>query len=108
MFREGLIEDLGGDESLSAQQVAVIELAVIDRTLLMMIDGFLFGKHNPDNPVSNLINKRNRTLYPIVRQRQQIADALTARLAKLGFERQTKVYDLGEYVVEQYGEASEE
>jgi hypothetical protein len=107
-FREGLIADLGGEDNLSAQQMAVVELAVIDRTLLMLIDGFVFGQRDPDNPLSNVLNKRNRTLYPIILQRQQIADALTNRLARLGLDRRAKVYDLDEYVVDQYGEASDE
>ncbi len=102
-FRDELMEDLGGEESLSAQQRAIVEQVCVDRILLALIDGFIFGRADPGNPLANVLNKRDRKLYPIVSQRQQIADALTSRLVRLGLKRQAvEAYDLDSYVQENY------
>ena len=37
-------------------------------------------------------------------ERQQLADSLARYMGQLGLERRTKVYDLNDYVVENYGE----
>ena len=84
------------------------ELAARTKVLLDGVDAWLFGKPTKHEGSTRLFSKRDRKLYPIVRQRQALADSLARYMGMLGLERRAKVYDLGEYVVEQYGEATEE
>jgi hypothetical protein len=100
-WRDSLIEDLGGDDQVSAQQFTVLELAARTKVLLDGIDAWLFEQ-------PSLVNKRDRKLFAVVKERQQLADSLARYMSMLGLERRAKVYDLGEYVVDQYGEASDE
>jgi len=96
-WREQLIEDLGGIEQVSAQQLTVVELAARTKILLDGIDAWLFEQ-------PSLVNKRDRKLFAVVKERQQLADSLARYMSMLGLERRSQVYDLGDYVVETYGE----
>jgi len=107
-WRDALIEDLGGDEHVSTQQLTVIELAARTKVLLDGVDAWLFGQPTKHEGSSRLYSKRDRKLYPIVRQRQALADSLARYMAMLGLERRAKVHDLDEYVVDQYGDGSDE
>ncbi len=100
-WRDSLIEDLGGEGQVSAQQLTVLELAARTKVLLDGIDAWLFEQ-------PSLVNKRDRKLFAVVKERQALADSLARYMGMLGLERRAKVYDLGEYVVDQYGEASDE
>jgi hypothetical protein len=107
-WRDALVEDLGGEEQVSTQQLTVIELAARTKVLLDGVDAWLFGQPTKHEGATRLFSKRDRKLYPIVRQRQALADSLARYMGQLGLDRRAKVHDLDEYVVEQYGEASEE
>ena len=96
-WREDLVADLGGQDAISTQQVAVIDLATKTKLLLDSIDAWLLTQ-------PSLVNKRNRSLIPVVRERQQLADALARYLGQLGLERKAKPRkSLASYVVEKYG-----
>ena len=75
-----LERDLGGD--LSAQKSTIVELACRTRLLVDGCDAFIMQ--------NGAISKRKRALYPIVMQRQQLADALARYLSMLGLERAPK------------------
>jgi hypothetical protein len=96
-WREQLIDDLGGIEQVSAQQLTVLELAARTKILLDGIDAWLFEQ-------PSLINKRERRLFAVVKERQQLADSLARYMGQLGLERRGKIYDLSDYVVENYSE----
>jgi hypothetical protein len=99
-WRSELIDDLGGQEVVSTQQVAVIDLAVKTKLLLDSVDAWLLIQ-------PSLVNARRRALLPVVLQRQQLADGLARYLAQLGLERRAKkVADLKDYLAEQYGNAN--
>ena len=83
-WRADLIEDLGGDDVISTQRVALIELAVRSKLLLDSIDTWLLTQ-------PTLVNVRKRSLIPIVLQRQTLADGLARYLTQLGLERRHKV-----------------
>jgi hypothetical protein len=83
-WRRELIDDLGGDENISAQQRAIIDLAVKNKLILDSIDRWIFQQ-------ASLIDKRKRALLPVVRERQSIANALAEYMDRLGLERQHKV-----------------
>ena len=83
-WRADLIADLGGDDTISTQRVALIDLAVKSKLLLDSIDTWLLTQ-------PTLVNVRKRSLIPIVLQRQTLADGLARYLTQLGLERRHKV-----------------
>lgn len=86
-WRRELIADLGGDDAISTQQLAVVDLAVKSKVLLDSIDAWLLSQHS-------LINARKRSVIPVVLQRQQLADGLAKYMSTLGLERRVKVKSL--------------
>jgi len=82
-WRGELIADLGGQDTISAQQQTLIELAVRTKLLVDSIDAWLLQQ-------GSLVNARKRTVYPVVLQRQQLADGLARYLSQLGLERRAK------------------
>ncbi len=75
-----LIADLGG--VVSVQEVAVIDLATRTRLMLESVDRWLLQQ-------PSLVNKSRRQLFPVVLQRQQLADSLARYMTTLGLERRT-------------------
>jgi hypothetical protein len=68
-WRAAIIGDLGGEDTISAMQRAVVDLATRTYLLLESVDRFLLEQ-------PSLVNKSRRQVYPAVLQRQQLADAL--------------------------------
>jgi hypothetical protein len=100
-WRAELVRDLGGHDALSTQQHALVELLCRQKLLLESIDAWLLTQ-------PSLVNARKRTLLPVVRERQQVADALAKYLAQLGMGRQAKpVEDLGLYLARRAAEQPE-
>jgi hypothetical protein len=91
-WKADLVRDLGGD--VSTQQAAVIDLAVRTKLLLDSVDAWLLVQ-------PKLVNSRKKALFPAVRERQVLADALARYMGQLGLERKAKdVPDLQTYLVE--------
>lgn len=101
-WRHELEQDLGGAAVISAQMAAVIDLAATSKLLLDSVDRYLLE-------LPSLVNKRRRSLFAVVLQRQQLADALSRYMAQLGLERRRPaVKSLDDYVRERYGARSDE
>ena len=83
-WRADLTQDLGGEDAVSTQQSALVDLAVKSKLLLDSVDAWLLTQ-------DTLINKRKRSLLPVVLQRQTLADGLARYLSQLGLERRHKV-----------------
>ena len=98
-WRADLIRDLGGDAS--TQQLALVDLAVKSKLLLDSIDTWLLTQ-------PTLVNKRKKSLLPVVRERQQLADGLAKYLAMLGLERRSREVSLQDYVKSKYGKEQTE
>jgi hypothetical protein len=78
-------------------QRAVVEVATRTYLLLESVDRFLLEQ-------SSLVNKSRRQVYPVVLQRQQLADALARYMNQLGLERRAReVPTLGEYLASKGG-----
>jgi hypothetical protein len=93
-WRGELIRDLGGIEGISAQRMALVELATRTRALLDHADAYLLAQ-------PSIINRRRKALLPIVQQRQQLADSLARLLGQLGLERVPKpIKSLQEHIAE--------
>ena len=98
-WREDLIADLGGPEAVSTQQAAVVDLAVKTKLMLDSIDAWLLTQ-------PPLVDRRRRAVLPVVRERQQLADALARYMAQLGLERRPRpVPTLDQYLAQRYGMA---
>lgn len=78
-----LVASLGGREVLSAQQIIMIDMVVKDRLAIESIETWLAGQ-------PPLVNKRRRSLYPVVQQLSQLKDGMTRRLIALGLERRSR------------------
>jgi hypothetical protein len=87
VWRAEWVADLGGEAELTTQKRAVIELALRTRLILDSVDNWLLQQ-------PSLVNKSARALFPVVLQRQQLADALVRYLTQLGLER--KAHDAGD------------
>ena len=94
-WRRELIADLGGD--ISTQQDAIVDLAVKSKLLLDSIDVWLLTQES-------LVNKRKKTLIPVVKERQAIADGLARYVAMLGLERRVRQKSLDEILSEERDE----
>ena len=93
-WQAAVIYDLGGEDNISAMQRSVIELATKTHLMLSSIDQWMLEQ-------PSLINRSKRQLFPIVLQRQQIADALARYMNTLGLEKKSKtVTTIGEYIEE--------
>lgn len=82
-WRGALVQDLGGEGSLSTQQSYIVELTCRLRLMLDSIDAWLLAQ-------PSLINKQRRQLYPVVQQRTALADSLVKSLETLGLKRQAR------------------
>lgn len=90
-WRDQLISDLGGQEAVSTQQRAIINVAVKTKLLLDSVDAWLLQQ-------PSLINLRKRAVHPAILQRQQLADSLIRAMVQLGLERKAKVLSLSDYL----------
>ena len=97
-WRRELVADLGGEDSISAQQRALVELAARTRLYVDSLDAWIMEQ-------PSLVNARKRAVHPILLQRQQLADALARYMTALGLERKSKgVMDLKSYLAERGGD----
>jgi hypothetical protein len=88
-WRLELVADLGGEDAISTQQAALIELAVRNKLMIDTVDNWILAQ-------PSLVNKSKRAVLPVVLQRCQLADGLAKYLAMLGLERRHKVKTLQE------------
>jgi hypothetical protein len=96
-WRADLVNDLGGPAAVSVQQQAIVDLCVREKLMVDSLDTWIVQQ-------PTLINKRSRSVLPVVRERTQIADALARHLASLGLERRKPpAEDLATYLRRRYG-----
>jgi hypothetical protein len=79
-FRDELVAALGGDAKLSPQQRKLIDLAARTSLYLDHLDAWLTEQ-------KTLINRRSRSVLPVLLQRQTLAEHLARLLDKLGLDR---------------------
>jgi hypothetical protein len=79
-FRDELVAALGGDPELSPQRRKLIDLAARTSLYLDHLDAWLTEQ-------KTLINRRSRSVVPVLLQRQTIAEQLARLLEKLGLDR---------------------
>jgi hypothetical protein len=84
-WRADLTADLGGD--ITTAQSQMIDLAVRSKLLLDSIDNWLLTQ-------PTLVNRRKKSVLPVVIQRQQLADGLARYLQALGLHRKQAETDI--------------
>jgi hypothetical protein len=91
-WRDAIITDLGGEQNISAMEQSIVEMATKTHLLLSSIDRFLLEQ-------DSLVHKSKRQLFPVVLQRQQLADSLARYMNQLGLKRRVKpATSLSDYV----------
>ena len=91
--RASLMADLGGQEACSTAQLALIDLAIRQWSLLDSVDAWLLSS------LPSLVDKRHRRVWQVVLDRSRLAAQLEATLCRLGLERRAKpVPSLEEYM----------
>jgi hypothetical protein len=101
-FHDALLADLGGPDAISKQQEIIITLATRTHFLVESLDAYIFSMKSP-------VNKQRRCLYPVIRERQSLADSLAKHLAMLGLEkRRPPAKPLHEYIAEPVGGDADE
>lgn len=82
-FKADLIADLGGADVLSTQARSLVELAVRTKLMLDSIDAWLLSQ-------PSLIDKRKRSLLPVVKERASLASSFRDLMRDLGLERRAR------------------
>jgi hypothetical protein len=96
-FRDELVAALGGDTELSPQRRKLVDLATRASLYLNHVDAWLAEQET-------LINRRSRSVLPVLLQRQTLADHLARLLDRLGLDRvPPKARSLTAYISETYG-----
>ena len=85
-FRDQLLADKGGPDAVSAAEMALIEQAARLRLYVEHLDAWLMEQ-------KTLINKRSRSVWPVLRERAALGDALVRVLVQLGLERRARRID---------------
>ena len=90
-WKKQLVNALGGELEVSPQRMALVDMAVRTRLFVESLDAFLLGQ-------KSLLNAKEKSVIPVLLQRQSMVDSLTKILKTLGLNRQHgKVLSLKEY-----------
>jgi hypothetical protein len=96
-WRRDLIGDLGGEDAVTAQQRALVDVATRTKLYVDHLDAWLMEQRS-------LVNAKKKAAHPVLLQRQQLADALARYMAQLGLERRARpVPTLSTYIEDRYG-----
>ena len=82
-WRSDLLTDLGGIDSVSTQELALVEEAVKVKLLLNSAAGWMLAQ-------PSLVHKRKRALLPVVRDYQGLVATLRGLLGDLGLRRRAQ------------------
>jgi hypothetical protein len=93
-WKNELVTALGGEENISPQEHALLEMIVRTRILIDGVDAFLLGQET-------MVNKKKRAILPALRERQSLVDSFARLLGQLGLKRREKpIPSLHEYLAE--------
>ena len=95
--QEAFVSQLGGLDECSPAQLALIDLVVSAAMQLDSVDAYLLT-------LPSLVDKRNRRVWPVVRDRMALSGHVQSLLATLGLKRRSKrVQSLDAYLAERAG-----
>jgi hypothetical protein len=91
-WRGQFLADLGGEASLSAQEKVLVDVALRTKLFIDHVDCFLMQQ-------DSLVNKKRRSLYPMMAQRNSLVNTMVNILSQLGLKRREKsVQSLAEFL----------
>jgi hypothetical protein len=91
-WRDSIVADLGGQEAVSSQKATLIDAAARTVLYLNHIDCFLMQQ-------PGLVNKRRKSVIPVLMERQKLVDSLAKLLTQIGLHRVPKaIPDLQAYL----------
>lgn len=94
-WRTELVNALGGPESVTPQEMALVEAVSRTKAITEHIDAFILSQ-------PSVVNRKRKALIPIIQQRSSVVNVMSNLLAQLGLERRPKkVPGLMEYLREQ-------
>ena len=97
-WREEIMEDLGGEEAVTAMQMTLIDEAAKVKLLLHGVDVWLLGLNRPP------VDKRERKMWRVVRDTMPLRNSLIQIMTALGLERRKPPpEDLTAYLDQAYG-----
>lgn len=79
-WRSELLADLGGEESLTAARMALVESATRSWLFVQAIDAWLLGQ-------TSLVNARRKGVHPVVKERLLLVESFQRTLLTLGLDR---------------------
>ena len=96
-WHDAIVTDLGGEENVSAQRHALLDLAVKTKLLLDGLDVWLLN-------LGSLVNEKGKAT-DVLHVRMRLSDSLAKYLGQLGLERRpADAHDLDSYVRDTYGD----
>jgi len=94
-FHAQLVADKGGAEAISAAEAKLIDYAVRLSMYADVLDRWLLQQ------VGGLVNRRNKSVWPALRERVALGDSLCRVLVQLGLERrQRQAPSLSQYLAQ--------
>lgn len=82
-WRQDLLSALGGQDATSPQEQALVDLAARTKLYVDSIDAWIMEQ-------PSLVQARRKSILPILRERQALADSLARLLGQLGLQRRAK------------------
>ena len=79
-WKDEIVAALGGKDTLSPQRTTLVDLAARTQLFISHVDSYLLD-------LPSLINRRRRSLIPIVEQRQRLVESLAKLLGQLSLDR---------------------
>jgi hypothetical protein len=93
-WRNELLAALGGPENVSPQKMAVVDAVTRTRLYIDHADAWLMSQES-------LVNRRKKSLVPVLKERMTLVDSMARLLSQLGLERQQRaIPTLREYIAE--------
>jgi len=94
-YRASLISDLGGEESLSKMELALVDEAIVTRLMLATVNEWLSYR-------KTLVDRKTRSIIPAALQRNAFVNTLQGLLRDLGLKRRAReVPTLAAYIASQ-------
>lgn len=81
-WREGVIRNLGGRDTITTAKLALVNATLGSWLLLNTVDSYLMRLEG------GIIDRKHKALYPIAEQRMRMADSLVRQLQALSLEKQ--------------------
>jgi hypothetical protein len=94
-FRTSLIDALGGPQHISPQRQTLVDAITRTKLFVDSLDVWLVAQ-------GSLVNKRKKSVLPVLKERQSLVDSLARLLSLVGLNRIEPEINLQDYLREHY------